>query len=165
MPEIFDARGKTDWSASGQVSVPQQTWSAGSLRDARYLRLRRSDDGGSGIYRINIREAAAGRTVWVSVGELGLAADEVQAVTAEAADRNAYQWGRLTASTWGRLTLLGLALGLFGIGIDAAFDIGKQWLVFPTSGHAAAIARGIAYVLKAVGLLIVFLQGTWFKPD
>ena len=163
--EAFDARGKSDWSQSGQVSVPAQTWGKCSLREARYVRLTRNDDRQSGVYKISLREGAAGTTIWLGVGELGLAVDEVRAVTAKAAGRNAYQWDRLLGSTWGRLTLAGLAIGLVGIGIDAAFDIGKQWLLFPTSDHTAALARSCAYVLKAAGLVIVFLQATWFRRD
>ena len=101
----------------------------------------------------------------MSPGQLGLAAKEVAAVVIEAADKNAYQWMQLVGTEWGRLTLAGLALGLIGIGIDAAFDIGKYQLLFPTSDTVAAWARVVAYVLKALGLLIVFLQATWFRKD
>jgi hypothetical protein len=44
-------------------------------------------------------------------------------------------------------------------------DIGKYKLLFPTSDAMAAWARLVAYFLKALGLLIVFLQATWFKKD
>jgi hypothetical protein len=163
--ENFEARGDPGWTSSGQVSVPQQTWDKTSLRDARYVRLTRSDNKASNVFRVTPREAAAGNVVWVSPGQLGLAANEVRAVTAACADKNAYQWMQLIGTGWGQLTLVGLALGLIGIGIDAAFDIGKYKLLFPTSDAVAAWARVGAYVLKALGLLIVFLQATWFRKD
>ncbi|HEY2864703.1 MAG TPA: hypothetical protein VGK37_13880 [Casimicrobiaceae bacterium] len=103
--------------------------------------------------------------VWLSAGQLGLVPNQVSAVLIEAAGRNAYQWSQLVDTGWGKLTLLGLALGLIGIGIDGAFDIGKYKPLIPTSDTVAAGARSIAYVLKAAGLLIVFLQATWFKRD
>ncbi|HEX3633004.1 MAG TPA: hypothetical protein VHZ01_10890 [Casimicrobiaceae bacterium] len=115
--------------------------------------------------KVTPREAASGNVVWVSPGQLGLAANEARPVTVEAADKNAYQWMQLVGTGWGQLTLVGLALGLIGIGIDAAFDIGKYKLLFPTGDAVAASARVAAYVLKALGLLIVFLQATWFKKD
>ena len=151
MSENFEARGDPGWTSSGQVSVPQQTWDKTPLRDARYVRLTRSDNKASNVFRVTPREAAAG--------------NEVRAVTAAAADKNAYQWMQLIGTGWGQLTLVGLALGLIGIGIDAAFDIGKYKLLFPTSDAVAAWARVGAYVLKALGLLIVFLQATWFRKD
>ena len=165
MSENFDARAEPNWTSSGQVSVPQQTWDRSSLRDARYVRLTRNDGGNSNIYKVASRESAGGKVVWVSAGQLGLALNEVRAVTVDAAGRTAYQWSQLLGTAWGRLTLIGLALGLIGIGIDAAFDIGKYKLLFPTSDTMAADARLIAYILKAFGLLIVFLQATWFKKD
>lgn len=165
MSENFNARGDPGWTSSGQVSVPQQTWDKSSLRDARYVRLTRSDNQASNIFKVTPREAAGGNVVWLSAGQLGLAANQVCAVTVEAADKNAYQWMQLVGTGWGRLTLFGLALGLIGIGIDAAFDVGKYKLLFPTSNAVAAWARLGAYVLKALGLLIVFLQATWFKKD
>jgi hypothetical protein len=163
--ESFNARGNPGWTSSGQVSVPQQTWDKTSLRDARYVRLIRSDNQASNVFKVTPREAATGNVVWVSPGQLGLAAKEVCAVKVEAADKNAYQWMQLLGSGWGQLTLVGLALGLIGIGIDAAFDIGKYQVLFPTSDAVAAWARLGAYVLKALGLLIVFLQATWFRKD
>ena len=165
MSENFDARGDPSWASSGLISVPQQTWDKSSLRDARYVRLTRSDNQASNVFKVTPREAATGNLVWVSPGQLGLAANEVRAVTIDAADKNAYQWMQLVGTGWGQLTLVGLALGLIGIGIDAAFDIGKYKLLFPTSDAMAAWARVAAYVLKALGLLIVFLQATWFKKD
>ncbi len=165
MSENFDARGHPGWTSSGQVSVPQQSWDKTSLRDARYVRLTRSDNQASGMFKVTPREAAGGNAVWVSPGQLGLAAKEIRAVTIEAASRKAYQWSQLVGTAWGQLTLIGLALGLIGIGIDAAFDIGKYKLLFPTSDAMMALARFGAYVLKALGLLIVFLQATWFKKD
>ncbi|HEX4525001.1 MAG TPA: hypothetical protein VH704_15875 [Casimicrobiaceae bacterium] len=165
MSENFDARGDPGWTSPGQISVPQQTWDQTSLRDARYVRLTRSDNQASNVFKVTPREAATGRVVWLSPGQLGLAANEVHAVTIDTADKNAYQWMQLVGTGWGKLTLLGLALGLVGIGIDAAFDIGKYKLLFPTSDALAAWARVVAYILKAVGLLIVFLQATWFKKD
>jgi hypothetical protein len=163
--ENFNARGNPGWTSSGHVSVPQQTWDKTSLRDAQYVRLTRSDNQASNVYKVTPREAATGTVVWVSPGQLGLAAKEVCAVTVEAADKNAYQWMQLAGTGWGQLTLVGLALGLIGIGIDAAFDIGKYKVLFPTSDAVAASARLGAYVLKALGLLIVFLQATWFRKD
>jgi hypothetical protein len=117
------------------------------------------------VFKVTPREAAAGNVVWLSPGQLGLAAKESCAVLVEPADKNAYQWMQLVGTGWGQLTLIGLALGLIGIGIDAAFDIGKYKLLFPTSDAVAGLARLGAYVLKALGLLIVFLQATWFKKD
>jgi hypothetical protein len=163
--ENFDARGHPGWTSSGQVSVPQQTWDKTALRDARYVRITRSDNQASSVFKVTPREAAGGNAVWVSPGQLGLAAKEVRAVTVEAASKNAYQWSQLVGTGWGQLTLIGLVLGLIGIGIDAAFDIGKYKLLFPTSDAMAAWARLVAYFLKALGLLIVFLQATWFKKD
>jgi hypothetical protein len=163
--ENFDARGHPGWTSSGQVSVPQQSWDKSSLRDARYVRLTRSDNQASNVFKVTPREAAGGNVVWVSAGQLGLAAKEVRAVTIEAAGRNAYQWSQLVGTGWGQLTLIGLALGLIGIGIDAAFDIGKYKLLFPTGDGVMALARFGAYVLKGLGLLIVFLQATWFRKD
>jgi hypothetical protein len=163
--ENFTARGNPGWTSSGQVSVPQQSWDKTSLRDARYVRLTRSDNQASSVFKVTPREAAAGNVVWVSPGQLGLAAKESCAVLVELADKNAYQWMQLVGTGWGQLTLIGLALGLIGIGIDAAFDIGKYKLLFPTSDAMAAWARLVAYFLKALGLLIVFLQATWFKKD
>lgn len=165
MSEKFDARGDPGWTSPGQISVPQQTWDQTSLREAGYVRLTRSDNQASNVFKVTPREAATGRVVWLSPGQLGLAANEVCAVTADVADKNAYQWMQLVGTGWGQLTLVGLALGLIGIGIDAAFDIGKYKLLFPTSDAVAAWARVVAYILKAVGLLIVFLQATWFKKD
>ena len=165
MSENFDARGAPGWTSSGQVSVPQQTWDKTSLRDALYVRITRSDNQASNVFKVAAREAAAGNVLWVSPGQLGLAAKEVCAVTVVAANKKAYQWMQLVGTGWGRLTLVGLALGLIGIGIDAAFDIGKYKVLFPTGDAVAACARVGAYILKAVGLLIVFLQATWFKKD
>lgn len=165
MSENFNALGDPGWASPGQVSVPQQTWDRTSLRNERYVRLTRSDHQASNVFKVMPREAAAGDVVWVSPGQLGLAAKEVAPVVIDAADKNAYQWMQLVGTEWGRLTLAGLALGLIGIGIDAAFDIGKYQLLFPTSDAVAAWARVVAYVLKALGLLIVFLQATWFRKD
>jgi len=61
--------------------------------------------------------------------------------------------------------LLGLALGVLGLGIDAAFDIGKYKVIFEASDATAANARAAAYLLKIAGLVIVFLQATWFRKD
>ena len=165
MSENFNALGDPGWASPGQVSVPQQTWDKTSLRNERYVRLTRSDNQAENVFKVMPREGAAGDVVWVSPGQLGLAAKEVVAVVIEAADKNAYHWMQLVGTEWGRLTLAGLALGLIGIGIDAAFDIGKYQLLFPTSDTVAAWARVVAYVLKALGLLIVFLQATWFRKD
>ena len=145
--------------------MPQQSWDKTSLRDARYVRLTRSDNQASSVFKVTPREAAAGNVVWVSPGQLGLAAKESCAVLVELADKNAYQWMQLVGTGWGQLTLIGLALGLIGIGIDAAFDIGKYKVLFPTSDAVAGLAWLGAYFLKALGLLIVFLQATWFKKD
>lgn len=163
--DAFEARASPDWTSPGAISVPQQTWDQSALRNARYVRVTRQDSAISAIYKVSPRASAAGNVVWVSAGQLGLASNQVSSVVVEAATRNAYQWNQLVGTGWGWLTLLGLALGLIGIAIDGAFDIGKYRLLFPTSDAVAAGARSIAYVLKALGLLIVFLQATWFKKD
>jgi hypothetical protein len=163
--DAFDARANPEWTSAGAVSVPQQTWDQSALRDARYVRLTRQDTATSAIYKVSPRGSAGGNVVWLSAGQLGLVPNQVSAVLIEAAGRNAYQWSQLVDTGWGKLTLLGLALGLIGIGIDGAFDIGKYKPLIPTSDTVAAGARSIAYVLKAAGLLIVFLQATWFKRD
>jgi hypothetical protein len=93
--ENFNALGDPGWASPGQVSVPQQTWDKTSLRNERYVRLTRSDNQTKNVFKVMPREGAAGDVVWVSPGQLGLAAKEVVAVVIEAADKNAYQWMQL----------------------------------------------------------------------
>jgi hypothetical protein len=164
MPD-FVARAQQEWPASGHVSVPQQTWETTAFNTASYVRLTRTDSKQANAYKVVIREAAAGNVLWVSPGQLGLARNESQSVGVAAISRNAYQWQQLRGTGWGQLMLLGLALGVLGLGVDAAFDIGKYKTIFEVSDATAANARAVAYLLKIAGLVIVFLQATWFKKD
>jgi hypothetical protein len=71
---------------------------------------------------------------------------------------------RLTHDTGLRLAAAGLLIGVSGIIIDAGRDLGPTWTLITVSESWMAASRLIGYLLKALGLSIVFV-GALLKDD
>jgi len=163
MPNYI-ARVPTTGGTSGQASFPGNNW---PNVGAKYVRLTRTDNPRiSAIYKVALREGADGNQVWVAAGQLGLSQNQSTYVTFDVVNANAYQRNYLLRTPQGRGLLTGLALGVAGLWVDFAFEYGKSvHAYFHLNAVWATVIRVFALLAKVSGLIIVFLNATWWKKD
>lgn len=77
--------------------------------------------------------------------------------TAESVAELRYYWFRVCHDPTLKLAALGLAIGIAGIVIDAARDLGETWALITVSSFWMTASKVIGYVLKGLGLLVVFV--------
>ena len=106
------------------------------------------------VLRKIVRIGASGDQIFVSPRS-SLPDKEVAA--ADGVSELHYYWFRVQRDPILKLAAAGLATGVAGICIDAARDLGETWPLITVSPFWMAASKGIGYLLKVFGLLIVFV--------
>lgn len=142
----------------GEASFPgKDTANQARQQPDKQVRLRVGNR--SAMFWTSVREAASGNEIYIRQDAFVDNISNNSLVNVEPLPRWRYLLHVALKEPGQRLALIGLCIALFGLGIEMAFAVGQIWPLIRLGVAVNVVLISISWLMKALGLGLVFWKG------